>query len=117
MCKQRPRYQVDLPEIVDAISGRFFLGRGSHGTRPGRCGPTLEAWAGARRRARRELAAEDGPRPEQAVTEARSVLIALAKMGVWSGPRGAVSALCAGRPPGAPPLGADPEACEASADR
>ena len=39
----------------------------------------------------RELAAREGPRPEQAVAEALSALSALAKMGVWPGPRDPVS--------------------------
>lgn len=35
----------------------------------------------------RDLAAQEGPRPEQAVAEALSALSALAKMGMWPGPR------------------------------
>lgn len=39
----------------------------------------------------REVAAREGPRPEQAVAEALSALSALARMGMWPGPRDAVS--------------------------
>jgi hypothetical protein len=35
----------------------------------------------------RELVASEGPRPDQAVTEALAALEALAAMGMWPGPR------------------------------
>ena len=39
----------------------------------------------------RDLAASEGPRPARAVAEAMSAVNALATMGVWPGPRDAVS--------------------------
>lgn len=39
----------------------------------------------------REVAAREGPRPEQAVAEALSALNALQTMGMWPGPRDPVS--------------------------
>jgi hypothetical protein len=38
-------------------------------------------------RLQRELAAAEGPRPEQSIAEALSALDALAAMGLWPGPR------------------------------
>jgi hypothetical protein len=39
----------------------------------------------------RRLLAEEGPRPAQAVAESLSALSALAKMGLWPGPRDEIS--------------------------